>query len=132
MEFSRLGDKVVDKVQDRIRLLPLESDDVFRESLVDEKGLLAGAGVNTDDRVDRLDRLSAENPSDLEAVFSLLDARVERGQGLQVAAERRRQPVIGSDHADVLGVSSASRRDRETRQERCGWRLALERLVVMP
>lgn len=132
VEFSCLCDKVIYEVQDRIRLLPLESNNVFRECLVDEECLLASARVNTNDRVDSLDWLPAKNAADLGAVLSLLDARVERVKGLEVAAERRGQAVIGSDHTDVLGISSASCRDRETGQESCGWRLALERLVVMP
>lgn len=132
VEFSRLCDKVVYEVQDRIRLLPLKSDDVFRECLVDEECLLASAGVNTNDRVNSLDRLPAKNAADLGAVLGLLDARVERIKGLEIAAERRRQAVIGSNHTDVLGISSASCRDRETCQESCGRRLALERLVVVP
>lgn len=106
---------------------------MFREGLVNEDGLFTGAGVDTDDGVDGFDWFPAENAvAILDAVFTLLDARVERGKGLQVGAERRRQAVIRSNHADVLGISSAPCGDRETRQECCGWGLTLKRLVVMP
>lgn len=132
MEFCRLCDKVVYEVQDRIRLLPLEPNNVFCEGLVDEDGLFAGSGVNADDRVNRLDRGPAKDTANLAAVLTLFDAGVEGSEGFQVGAERRRQAVIRSDHADVLGVSPAPCRNREACQECGGWRLALKRLVVMP
>ena len=108
VEVGALGNDLVQEVQDQIRLLLLETDNVSGELWVHEDGLLAGSRVLSDDGVDVLDGLSSNNTSSSNGGIGLLMGRVDSLESLESLLELGGKSVVSLGVVGEQSVSSSS------------------------
>lgn len=116
VEVGALGDDLVQEVENQIRLLLLETDDVSGELGVDKYGLLASGRVGSDNGVDVGHGLSSDNTSSSNGSISLLMSRVHSLESLQTLLELGRKSVVGLGVIREESVSSCSGHLQDTQE----------------
>lgn len=89
-------ESLVEQGEDSVALGFGDSHDPSSEAGVDEDALESGDGVNSNDGMDRLDRLTSNVISDRLGSVGLSDSRVDGGESGKVGLEGRREGGVKS------------------------------------
>lgn len=132
LEVSTLGNVVEEELEQEVRLLLFEADDVAGEALIDEQRLLSSHRMHPDDRVFRLHRLSTNNTTLLPREVSLIHRRVHGLQPLKSLLKLGGKAVVSLDLRCKEGVAANERGLVEDEEEGGARRLLLVGNVGVP
>ena len=106
LQIRTLGQMIIQKLQNSITLLFLESNDIPGELFIHKEGFLARDGMDADHRVDIGDRGAADVAACRLRIVGLFVAGVDCRKGLEERLELRGKAFVGFDLGEEEGVTA--------------------------